>query len=78
MNAILRDIYESYPKYTTNSKIKEEVLNHTDDFMYEKFENEDLSPEIAEKVELAQSGRIKGKKYTPSEYLQHIDEILKD
>ncbi len=39
---------------------------------------EKLSPEIEQKLELIQSGGIKGKKYSPSEYLHYIDQILGD
>ncbi|MDE1878693.1 hypothetical protein [Candidatus Nitrosotalea okcheonensis] len=38
----------------------------------------ELSPEIEEKVSRIESGRITGKKYTPEEYIKHIDEVLKD
>lgn len=37
-----------------------------------------LNPKIEEKIKLIESGKAKGKSYTPSEYLKHIDKILKD
>jgi hypothetical protein len=33
----------------------------------------ELSPEIEEKVKKIESGKVMGKKYTPEEYLKHID-----
>jgi len=78
INSVLKDIYEAYPNYTVNSKIKQEVLESTDKFIYEKLETEELNPEIKQKLELIQSGGVKGKKYSPSEYLQHIDNLLED
>lgn len=33
-----------------------------------------LSPEIEEKVKKIESGRITGKKYTPEEYIKHIEQ----
>ncbi|MCV0399673.1 MAG: hypothetical protein K5785_06715 [Nitrosarchaeum sp.] len=37
-----------------------------------------LNPDIEEKIKLVESGKIKGKTYTPDEYLKHIDQVLKD
>ncbi|MGI0055757.1 MAG: hypothetical protein ACREAK_00105 [Nitrosarchaeum sp.] len=39
---------------------------------------EKLNSDIERKVELIESGKIKGKTYTPDEYLKHVDEILKE
>jgi len=79
MSSILKDIYESYPKYTVNSEIKDEVLNNISEINSESnLESKKLNSEIEDKLELIQSGNIKGKKYTSSEYLQHIDQILED
>lgn len=39
---------------------------------------ERLNPDIEEKVKLIESGKVKGKTYTPDEYLKHINEVLED
>jgi hypothetical protein len=39
---------------------------------------EKLNPDIEEKIKLVESGKIKGKAYTPDEYLKHIDKVLED
>ncbi|HEY8110960.1 MAG TPA: hypothetical protein VIG05_08860 [Candidatus Nitrosotenuis sp.] len=39
---------------------------------------EKLNPEIEKKIKLIDSGKTKGKNYTPEEYLKHVDEILKE
>jgi len=79
MSSILKDIYEAYPKYTVNSEIKDEVLNNVSEINSESnLESKKLNPEIEDKLELIRSGNIKGRKYTSSEYLQHIDQILED
>lgn len=39
---------------------------------------ERLNPEIEEKVKLIESRKVKGKAYTPDEYLKHIDKALED
>lgn len=31
-----------------------------------------------EKIKLVESGKTKGKTYTPDEYLRHIDQVLKN
>lgn len=38
----------------------------------------ELSPEIEEKVRMIKSGKVTGKKYTPDEYVKHIDKVLED
>ncbi|MGB9002385.1 MAG: hypothetical protein WCC52_01075 [Nitrosotalea sp.] len=38
----------------------------------------ELSPEIEEKVKMIESGKVTGKKYTPDEYIKHIEEVLED
>ena len=79
MSSILKDIYEAYPKYTVNSEIKDEVLNDVPKINSESnLESKKLNPEIEDKLELIRSGNVKGKKYTSSEYLQHIDQLLED
>ena len=79
MMVILKDIYEAYPKFTVNSEIKEDVLNSANQFEYEdNLESKRLSPDIEHRLELIQSGNVKGRRYTPSEYLHHIDQILED
>ena len=76
---ILRDIYEAYPSFTVNSMIKEDVLESPDEFSCESnFENELLNQSIEQKIKSIQSENVKGKKYTVSEYLAHIDQILQD
>ena len=37
---------------------------------------EKLNPEIEKKVKLIESGKAKGKTYTPDEYLKHVNEVL--
>ncbi len=37
-----------------------------------------LSSEIEEKIKKIESSRVTGKKYTPEEYIKHIDDILQD
>ena len=37
-----------------------------------------LNSDIEEKVKLVESGKLKGKTYTPDEYLKHIDKVLED
>ncbi len=79
MSSILKDIYEAHPKYTVNSGIKDIVLNSAPEFNSESnLERKKINSEIEDKLDLIQSGNVKGKKYTSSEYLQHIDQILKD
>lgn len=39
---------------------------------------EKLNPDIEEKVKLIESGKVKGKTYTPDKYLKHIDETLSE
>lgn len=39
---------------------------------------ERLNPDIEKKIELIESGKIKGKTYTPDKYLKHIDKVLKE
>ena len=39
---------------------------------------EKLNSNIEEKVKLVESGKLKGKTYTPNEYLKHIDKVLED
>lgn len=39
---------------------------------------EKLTPEIEKKVKLIESGNAKGKTYTPSKYLKHVDKVLDD
>jgi len=39
---------------------------------------EKLNSDIEEKVKLVESGKLKGKTYTPDEYLNHIDKVLED
>jgi hypothetical protein len=38
----------------------------------------ELSPETEEKVKMIESGKVTGKKYTPDEYIKHIEEVLED
>ena len=38
----------------------------------------ELSFEIEEKIKKIESGRVTGKKYTPVEYIKHIDDVLQD
>ena len=79
MSSILKDIYEAYPTYTVNSEIKDEVLNNSNEITFESnLESKKLNQEIEDKLELIRSDNIKSKKYTSSEYLQHIDQILED
>jgi hypothetical protein len=33
----------------------------------------ELSPEVEEKIKKIESGKVTSKKYTPDEYLKHID-----
>ena len=37
-----------------------------------------LNSKIEEKIKLIESGKAKGKSYTPKEYLEHIDKVLED
>jgi len=78
MNSILKDIYEAYPTYTVNSEIKDRVLNYKESNLKSNLENKRFNEEIENKLELIQSGNVKGKKYSTTEYLQHIDQILED
>jgi hypothetical protein len=39
-------------------------------------EQEKLNPEIEKKIKLIESGKTKGKTYTPDEYLKHVNEVL--
>jgi hypothetical protein len=39
---------------------------------------EKLNSDIEEKVKLVESGKLKGKTYTPDEYLKYIDKVLED
>ncbi len=76
---ILRDIYEAYPSFTINSMIKENVLKSTDKLPHESnSENKPLTQSIEQKIESIQSGNTRGKKYTATEYLSHVDQILQD
>ena len=75
MSLLLKDIYEAYPNFASNSKIKSEVLSNNE-HATNTFESEVLNKTV--KLEFIQSGIVKGKKYSPSIYLQHIDEILED
>ncbi len=38
----------------------------------------ELASEIEEKIKAIESGRITGKKYTPEEYIKHVDKVLED
>jgi hypothetical protein len=38
----------------------------------------ELSPETEEKVKMIETGKVTGKKYTPDEYIKHIDQVLED
>ncbi len=40
--------------------------------------SEKFNPEIEKKIKLAESGKVKGKAYTPGEYIDHVKKILKD
>lgn len=37
-----------------------------------------LNPELEKKIEQIESGLVKGKQYTPDEYLKHVKEVLQD
>lgn len=39
---------------------------------------EKLNPKIEEKIKLIESGKVKGKSYTPEQYLKHVDKVLED
>lgn len=39
---------------------------------------EKLNPDIEKKVKLIESGKVKGKAYTPDEYLNHVDRVLEE
>ena len=79
MSSILKDIYEAYPTYIVNSKIKDEVLDNANEITFESnLESKKFNQEIENKLELIRTDNVKGKKYTSSEYLQHIDQVLED
>jgi hypothetical protein len=42
----------------------------------QKAHKEKLKPEIEKKVKLIDSGKAKGKTYTPDEYLKHVNKVL--
>lgn len=72
---LLRDAYNAYPKYTTNSLIKngllESAASDADD--YEKF-----NPEIEETLNAIDSGTYVAKTYAPAEYKKHVKRILEE
>ena len=37
-----------------------------------------LNSKIMKKIKLVESGKVMGKSYTPSEYLEHIEKILNE
>ncbi|MGI0004372.1 MAG: hypothetical protein ACREAX_03645 [Candidatus Nitrosotenuis sp.] len=39
---------------------------------------EKLNSEIERKIKLVESGKVKGKTYTPDEYIKHVKKILED
>lgn len=39
---------------------------------------EKLNPDIEKKIKQIESGKAKGKTYTPDEYLKHIDRVLEE
>lgn len=79
MGKLLKDIYEEYPTFMINSTIKEEVMEYMDEFLLESnMESKPFNQSIEQKIESVQSHDPAGKKYTPSEYLYHVDQILKD
>ncbi len=38
----------------------------------------EVLPEIEEKIKAIESGKITGKKYTPDEYIKHIEKVLEE
>lgn len=76
--SLLKDIYEAYPKYTTNSLIKGEVVGAGDgangDYDYEP----NLNPEIERAIDDIESGRSKSKVYTIDEYIKHVEKVLEE
>ena len=52
---------------------KDTIVMHAESKGQEK-----LNSEIEKKIKLIDSGKAKGKVYTPEEYLKHVDEILKE
>ncbi len=53
------------------------MLNNANENNFEAdLEGKKLNQEIEDKLELIRSGNVKGKKYTSSEYLEHIEQIL--
>ena len=76
--SLLKDIYEAYPGYTTNSLIKDEVVGTSngadDDTEYEP----NLNPEIERALEDIELGRFGGTTYTIEEYIKHVQKVFEE
>lgn len=72
---LLKDVYDAYSKYTTNSLIKNGLFKSDADNVddYERF-----VPEIEETLKSIESGTYVAETYTPDEFLKYMKKVFEE